>query len=68
MTKNDNIKRRITDPKYLESIRNRFNHLYKEFGEVTSENAMKVIRFNTFALNGFGNPAAIRFGTKIEIH
>jgi hypothetical protein len=68
MAKNDTIKRRTTDPKYIESIRIRFNHLYKEYGEITAENAMKIIKFNTFAWNNFGNPAAYQFGNKIEIH
>lgn len=64
----DNIRKRAFDPKYLESIRRRFNRLYSEYGEITAENAMKIITFNNNAWNSFGNSARFHFGHRLEIH
>ena len=65
MKRNTKLKRLVIDPKYLESIRNSFRHLT---GEITVENALKIIKFERVEWNSLSDSTTYPFGYKIQIH
>lgn len=65
MKKDIELTRLAIDPKYLESVQRSFRHL---IGEITVENALKIIKFDRVEWNSLNDSTTYPFGYKIQIH